>query len=96
MNLGVLVAAVDFVAAIVAHDGVAVDVGVATNDVLVAAVAPAVDLVVVASQVPPCLLGIAHLLGLPVLDAGITKFKLNASKVSHFYNCTRAKSVSKR
>jgi len=45
VNRGVLVAA------IVAHDRVAVDVGVAADNVLVAAVAPAVDLLVVAWMV---------------------------------------------
>jgi len=68
VNPGVPVAAVGFVAAVVADDGIALDLGVAADDVLVAAVVPAVDLVVVAADVPPCLLEIAHLVGLRILD----------------------------
>ena len=89
MNLGVLVSAIRGVAAVVADDWIAVDLGIAPHDVLVSAVVPAVDLVVVAADIPPCLLRIAHLLRLVRILDGVTNLKREP------YFCNRKKKTER-
>lgn len=72
----VVVAGVDFVAAVVTDDGISDDHGVRADDVLVATVVPVVNHVVVADDVLRSWLEIAHVL---VGTLGFTK-SFNANK----------------